>query len=131
MIIERVQSFSFNLATPSPPWSSDNQKSIIYSLAYKGVFIQKPSKYTCNHVLNEFLFLYSAGLDYIAVNKILDFAPGVTLNTVTIQILDDLGRPQLEGVEHFQIVLKSTIGGSLGSPDKATIYINDSQSDGS
>ena len=65
------------------------------------------------------------------MNKILDFAPGVTLNTVTIQILDDLGRPQLEGVEHFQIVLKSTIGGSLGSPDKATIYINDSQSDGS
>lgn len=72
----------------------------------------------------------SVGLDYIAVNKILDFAPGVTLNTISIQILDDLGRPHLEGVEHFQIVLKSTIGGLLGSPDKAMVYINDSVSDG-
>jgi hypothetical protein len=54
----------------------------------------------------------------------------VTVNTVLIQILDDVGRPHLEGTEHFQIVLKSSIGGSLGLPDKATVYINDSISDG-
>lgn len=71
----------------------------------------------------------SAGLDYIAVNTILDFGPGVTMNTIVIRILDDLGRPQLEGAETFQIILRDPTSAGLGSPNIAVITINDSLSD--
>ena len=74
--------------------------------------------------------LSSAGLDYIAVNKILDFAPGVTMQTVRITILDDLGRPRVEGLETFQVVLRMPMGAIMGEPSSAVITINDTVSDG-
>ena len=70
-----------------------------------------------------------AGLDYIAVNRILKFAPGVTMQTVRVEILDDLGRPRLEGEESFRIVLRMPNNAVLGEPKTATITINDSISD--
>ncbi|XP_033743920.1 LOW QUALITY PROTEIN: extracellular matrix protein 3-like [Pecten maximus] len=70
-----------------------------------------------------------AGFDYIAVSEILDFAPGVSQNTLRIRILDDLGRPSLEGPESFLVVLRMPMGASLGSPSTASITIDDSQSD--
>ncbi|KAL8573258.1 hypothetical protein ACOMHN_006669 [Nucella lapillus] len=70
-----------------------------------------------------------AGLDYIAVNKILDFAPGVTLQKVKVTILDDLGRPRVEGVETFELLLRMPSGAMLGDPSVAVITINDTTSD--
>ncbi|XP_062590289.1 extracellular matrix protein 3-like [Saccostrea cucullata] len=106
----------------------ESEKQIEVGIRRSGTDLSKPSSVTIRSRMTNPKSA-QAGLDYIAVNKILDFAPGVTLNTISIQILDDLGRPHLEGIEHFQIVLKSTIGGSLGSPDRALVYINDSVSD--
>lgn len=70
-----------------------------------------------------------AGLDYIAVNKILDFAPGVTLQRVKVTILDDLGRPRVEGSEDFQLLLRMPTDAMLGEPSVAMVTINDSISD--
>ena len=72
----------------------------------------------------------TAGLDYIAVNKILDFAPGVTLQRVRVIILDDLGRPKVEGPETFQLLLRMPTAAMLGDPSVAVVTINDSISDG-
>lgn len=74
-------------------------------------------------------FYLSAGIDYIAVNRILEFSPGVTMQTIKITILDDLGRPELEGEETFVVVLRMPIDASLGEPGVATITITDSISD--
>ena len=52
------------------------------------------------------------------------------MTTVSVRILDDLGRPEMEGVESFQLVLKMPMGASLRHPSKATIHINDTVSDG-
>ncbi|XP_071087584.1 FRAS1-related extracellular matrix protein 2-like [Haliotis cracherodii] len=70
-----------------------------------------------------------SGLDYIAVNKNLDFAPGVTMQTVRITVLDDLGKPRLEGTETFQVVLRMPMAAMLGEPSNSVIMINDSYSD--
>ncbi|KAK6168396.1 hypothetical protein SNE40_020939 [Patella caerulea] len=70
-----------------------------------------------------------AGLDYIAVNRILDFAPGVTMQLVRITILDDLGRPKVEGLETFQVVLRMPMAAMLGEPSTSVITINDTVSD--
>lgn len=70
-----------------------------------------------------------AGVDYVGISRNLDFAPGVSLQTVDVAILDDLGRPELEGVEAFELVLRMPVNGVLGEPAKATVFINDSASD--
>ncbi|KAL3878630.1 hypothetical protein ACJMK2_030964 [Sinanodonta woodiana] len=70
-----------------------------------------------------------AGMDYTAVNRILDFAPGTMIQMARITILDDLGRPQLEGIEKFEATLKMPVGGTLGEPTVTTILINDTLSD--
>ncbi|KAK7098028.1 hypothetical protein V1264_004919 [Littorina saxatilis] len=70
-----------------------------------------------------------AGIDYVAVNKILDFAPGVTMQRVKVTILDDLGRPKVEGPETFQLLLRMPSAAMLGDPSEAVITINDSISD--
>lgn len=71
-----------------------------------------------------------AGDDYMAVNKILNFPPGVSINTISVKILDDLGQPKLEGPEKYQLVLRMPMGASLGNPTTATVVIDDTVSDG-
>ncbi|XP_034556200.1 FRAS1-related extracellular matrix protein 2b [Notolabrus celidotus] len=70
-----------------------------------------------------------AGVDYVGISRNLDFAPGVTMQTFRVTILDDLGQPVLEGPEKFELVLRMPMNGILGEPSKATILINDSVSD--
>ncbi|XP_072547608.1 FRAS1-related extracellular matrix protein 2b [Salminus brasiliensis] len=70
-----------------------------------------------------------AGEDYVGISKNLDFAPGVTMQTFKVTILDDLGQPVLEGPERFELVLRMPMNGILGEPGKATVFINDSVSD--
>ncbi|XP_072514172.1 FRAS1-related extracellular matrix protein 2a [Salminus brasiliensis] len=70
-----------------------------------------------------------AGVDYVGISKNLDFAPGVSLQTIRVTILDDLGLPMLEGTERFELVLRMPSSGILGEPGKATVFINDSISD--
>ncbi|XP_054649210.1 FRAS1-related extracellular matrix protein 2b isoform X1 [Dunckerocampus dactyliophorus] len=70
-----------------------------------------------------------AGADYVGISRNLDFAPGVTMQTFRVTILDDLGQPVLEGPEKFEVVLQMPMNGILGEPSKATILINDSISD--
>ncbi|MCJ8742465.1 hypothetical protein PDJAM_G00082300 [Pangasius djambal] len=70
-----------------------------------------------------------AGLDYVGISKNLDFAPGVNVQTIRVTILDDLGKPLLEGTEKFELVLRMPSNAILGEPAKATVLINDSISD--
>ncbi|XP_013413797.1 FRAS1-related extracellular matrix protein 2-like [Lingula anatina] len=70
-----------------------------------------------------------AGLDYSAINRVVNFAPGMTMQTVKVTILDDLGQPRLEGPESFQLVLRMPTGGMMGEPSKALVVINDSVTD--
>ncbi|XP_051539722.1 FRAS1-related extracellular matrix protein 2-like isoform X4 [Myxocyprinus asiaticus] len=70
-----------------------------------------------------------AGLDYVGISRNLDFAPGVSMQTVRVTILDDLGQPILEGIERFELILRMPSNGVLGEPAKVTIFINDSIAD--
>lgn len=70
-----------------------------------------------------------AGIDYMGISRNLDFAPGVSMQTFRVTILDDLGHPELEGTETFDLVLRMPGNGILGEPTKATVFINDSVSD--
>lgn len=72
---------------------------------------------------------WAAGADYVGISRNLDFAPGVTMQTLRVTILDDLGQPVLEGLERFELVLRMPMSGILGEPSKSTIFINDSVSD--
>ncbi|XP_036976570.1 FRAS1-related extracellular matrix protein 2-like [Acanthopagrus latus] len=70
-----------------------------------------------------------AGVDYVGISRNLDFAPGVSMQTFRVTILDDLGQPELEGTESFELVLRMPVNGILGEPGKAKVFINDSVSD--
>ena len=72
---------------------------------------------------------FSAGMDYHAINKFVEFPAGGATQRVRVRIIDDLGRPKLEGLERFQLVLLMPTGGRTGQPSKATITINDTYSD--
>lgn len=65
----------------------------------------------------------------MGISRNLDFAPGVSMQTFRVTILDDLGKPELEGPESFDLVLGMPVNGVLGEPGKATVFINDSVSD--
>ncbi|TDH04980.1 hypothetical protein EPR50_G00138290 [Perca flavescens] len=70
-----------------------------------------------------------AGIDYVGISRNLDFAPGISMQTFRVTILDDLGQPELEGTESFELVLRMPMNGILGEPGKASVFINDSVSD--
>ncbi|XP_035998935.1 FRAS1-related extracellular matrix protein 2a [Fundulus heteroclitus] len=70
-----------------------------------------------------------AGIDYVGISHNLDFAPGVSMQTFKVTILDDMGQPELEGAESFELVLRMPVNGILGEPGKAKVFINDSVSD--
>uniref|UniRef100_A0AAV2MEB2 Calx-beta domain-containing protein n=1 Tax=Knipowitschia caucasica TaxID=637954 RepID=A0AAV2MEB2_KNICA len=69
------------------------------------------------------------GVDYVGISRNLDFAPGVSVQTFRVTILDDMGRPELEGAESFHLQLHMAVNGILGKPSRATVFINDSLSD--
>uniref|UniRef100_A0A8C4NEW7 FRAS1 related extracellular matrix 2a n=1 Tax=Eptatretus burgeri TaxID=7764 RepID=A0A8C4NEW7_EPTBU len=70
-----------------------------------------------------------AGVDYVGISQILDFQPGVTMQSLHITILDDLGQPVLEGPERFELVLRMPVNAVLGEPSTISVLINDSFSD--
>lgn len=51
------------------------------------------------------------------------------MQTIRVTILDDLGQPELEGIEMFELVLRMPVNGILGEPAKAKVFIDDSVSD--
>ncbi|XP_032811128.1 FRAS1-related extracellular matrix protein 2-like [Petromyzon marinus] len=70
-----------------------------------------------------------AGVDYVGISRNLDFAPGVTMQNFRVTILDDLGKPVLEGPESFELVLRMAVNAVLGEPSRTVVVINDSISD--
>nr|XP_002119185.2 FRAS1-related extracellular matrix protein 2 [Ciona intestinalis] len=70
-----------------------------------------------------------ANEDYVGISQTLEFAPGITMQTVSVVILDDLGNPVLEGEETFDLVLRMPMGAILGDPQVTQVTINDTESD--
>lgn len=73
--------------------------------------------------------LISANEDYVGISETVDFAPTVSLQTVRVAILDDLGNPVLEGAETFELVLTMVRGAIIGNPQVTVVTINDTYSD--
>ena len=65
----------------------------------------------------------------MGISETLQFAPGMTEQTLQVSILDDLGEPLREGTESFELLLSMPINAILGKPDVVEVIINDSFSD--
>ena len=63
--------------------------------------------------------------DYTATSGTLNFAPGETMKSLAIPIVDD---SYLESNEIIGLVLSNGVGSPLGTPDKATLTIRDNDS---
>ncbi len=72
---------------------------------------------------------FSANDDYVGISDTLEFAPGITEQTLKVTILDDLGNPLLEGPETFELLLRMPINAVLGTPERVVVVINDTESD--
>ena len=72
----------------------------------------------------------SVGVDYVPVDVLLRFAPGVKQGVARVRILDDLSSPRMEGVEKFELVLRLATGGRLVEPWTTVVAIDDVTSDG-
>ncbi|XP_020845600.1 FRAS1-related extracellular matrix protein 3 [Phascolarctos cinereus] len=94
----------------------------------KGTDLSKPATVTIQSRKTEPVSA-EAGLDYVGVSQNLNFAPGADVKAFRVTILDDLGRPVLEGPEKFELVLRMPTDSVLGEPSKTTIIINDTITD--
>ena len=70
-----------------------------------------------------------AGSDYVAISKIVTFAPDETVATVSVTILDDLGSPVMEGLEQFEVYLSMPEQCLIGDPQEIKITIDDREDD--
>ncbi|XP_074649930.1 FRAS1-related extracellular matrix protein 2-like [Tubulanus polymorphus] len=70
-----------------------------------------------------------ANVDYVPIQRRVEFPPGVVRQKIRVKIIDDAARAKLEGEELFSVVLRVPEGAEIGEPGKATIIITDSKSD--
>ena len=73
---------------------------------------------------------FTVGEDYIEVEEKLVFQEGEDRRGVTVTLLDDAGRPSVEGREVLHLVLRSPLGGLLGRLPSTTLAIDDTRQDG-
>ena len=59
----------------------------------------------------------------------LEFAPDISEQIVSIGIIDDSGRPRIEGKENFSVVIRAPRNARLGKLNNAMITIDDTESD--
>jgi Calx-beta domain len=64
-----------------------------------------------------------AGLDYVATNGVVTFAPNEAFKTLSVTIIDDY---PIEGDESFYLRLFNPVGAALGAISNATVTIHDS-----
>ncbi|KAJ0067384.1 hypothetical protein NL108_003229, partial [Boleophthalmus pectinirostris] len=67
----------------------------------------------------------SPGVDYIPSSKKVQFKPGITQETCSLTIVDDLQSPVIEGPESFVVFLSSPQGAVLQEPYEASVVIQD------
>lgn len=119
------------LAKPSPSRQKVSSRSHLHTV-HLNVSLRSSAAFVY-FIFSQTFFTLSdlppAGIDYVGISRNLDFAPGVSMQTFKVTVLDDLGQPELEGVESFELVLRMPVNGILGEPAKAMVFINDSVSD--
>ena len=69
-----------------------------------------------------FLFLFLEGVDYISINKVVNFQSGETLKNVSVTILDD---SYAEGTEYFILKIESMEGVVTYPVSTAVVAIKD------
>ena len=75
------------------------------------------------------LSIFLAYSDYLPITETFAFEAHQQEIYVKIKINDDVEYPILEGKETFTVILKAGKNGRISEPSKATITIDDSQSD--
>ncbi|XP_035245707.1 extracellular matrix protein FRAS1-like isoform X1 [Anguilla anguilla] len=69
------------------------------------------------------------GVDYIPSSKKVEFKPGMTAETCSLTIVDDIHSPTIEGMESFVVFLSSAQGALLTEPFEASVIITDTSLD--